>query len=40
MWVLSPAYGGGGEAFDFKFVVARGNFEEPGADSDQYSKEG
>jgi len=40
MWVLFPAYGGGGEEFDFKFVAAWGNLEEQGVDFDQYSKEG
>ncbi len=35
-WVLFPAYGGGGEEFDFKWVVSHGNHEEQGADYDAY----
>jgi hypothetical protein len=40
MWVLFPAYGGGGEAFDFKFVAAWQNLEEQGADYDHYNETG
>jgi hypothetical protein len=40
MWVLFPAYGGGGEAFDFKFVASWQNLEEQGADYDQYNESG
>lgn len=40
MWVLFPAYGGGGEEFDFKFVTAWQNLEEQGADYDQYNESG
>ena len=40
MRVPFPAYGGGGEEFDFRFVAAWGNLEQQGADYDQYSKEG
>lgn len=40
MWVLFPAYGGGEEAFDFKFVASWQNLEEQGADYDQYSESG
>jgi hypothetical protein len=40
MWVLFPAYGGGAEEFDFKFVASWQNLEEQGADYDQYSESG
>ena len=40
MWVLFPAYGGGGEAFDFKFVASWQNLAEQGADYDQYNESG
>jgi len=40
MWVLFPAYGGGGEEFDFKFVASWQNLEEQGADYDQYNESG
>ena len=40
MWVWFPAYGQGGEDFDFKFVAAWENLEDQGADWDQYSAEG
>ena len=40
MWVFFPAYGGGGEEFDFKFVTAHQNLEDQGADWDQYSESG
>ena len=35
-WVLFPVYGGGGEEFDFKWVVGHDNHEEQGADWDAY----
>jgi len=38
-WVLFPVYGGGGEEFDFKWVVAHQNLEAQGADWDQYNVE-
>lgn len=40
MWVWFPAYGQGGEDFDFKFITAHENLEDQGADWDQYSAEG
>ncbi len=40
MWVLFPAYGGGGEEFDFKFVAGNASLAEQGKDWDQYAKEG
>lgn len=40
MWVMFPAYGGGGEEFDFKFVAAWQNLAEQGADYDQYNESG
>lgn len=40
MWVFFPAYGAGGEEFDFKFIASWGNLEEQGADWDQYSASG
>ena len=40
MWIWFPAYGQGGEDFDFKFVTAHENLEDQGADWDQYSAEG
>jgi len=40
MWVLFPAYGGGDEDFDFKFIGAWQNLEDQGADWDQYSADG
>lgn len=36
MWAFFPVYGGGGEEFDFKFVVSHGNYAEQGADFDNY----
>jgi len=36
MWAFFPVYGGGGEEFDFKFVVSHGNYSEQGADFDNY----
>ncbi len=38
-WVLFPAYGGGGEEFDFKWVVSHQNHEAQGVDWDQYDPE-
>ena len=38
-WVLFPVYGGGGEEFDFKWVVGHTNHEAQGADWDQYNVE-
>lgn len=35
-WVLFPVYGGGGEEYDFKLVAGYGNYEEQGADWDNY----
>lgn len=40
MWVLFPAYGGGGEEFDFKFVSSHASLEEQGSDWDNYSESG
>ena len=40
MWVFFPAYGGGGEDFEFKWVAAHQNLEDMGADWDQYSESG
>ena len=40
MWVFFPAYGGGGEDFDFKFVAAWQNLEDQGADYDQHNESG
>jgi hypothetical protein len=40
MWVFFPAYGGGGEKFDFKWVTAHQNLEDMGADWDQFSESG
>lgn len=40
MWVLFPAYGGGGEEFDFKFVTSHDSNETMGADWDQYAADG
>lgn len=36
MWVLFPVYGGGGEEFDFKWVVSHQNHQEQGVDWDTY----
>lgn len=36
MWAFFPVYGGGGEEFDFKFVVSHGNYAEQGIDFDNY----
>lgn len=40
MFVFFPAFGGGGEKFDFKWVNSHQNLEELGEDYDHYSKEG
>lgn len=40
IWVMFPAYGGGGEEFDFKYVTGSRSLEAQGEDWDQYSKEG
>jgi hypothetical protein len=40
MWVMFPAYGGGGEDFDFKFISAWQNLEDQGKDYDQYNEAG
>ena len=40
MWIMWPAYGGGGIDFDFKFAVSHPHFASWGADWDQYAKEG
>ena len=38
-YILFPAYGGGGEEFDFKYVSSHANFEEQGIDYDNYDPE-
>ena len=38
--MLFPAYGGGGEEFDYKSVTAHQNHEAKGADWDAYSAGG
>ena len=40
MFVFFPAYGAGGEKFDFKWVSSHQNLEELGADWDNYSETG
>lgn len=40
MWVFFPAFGGGAEEFDFKWVEADQNLEDMGADWDQFSEGG
>jgi len=35
-YVLFPAYGGGGEEFDFKYITSHANHEEQGIDYDNY----
>ena len=40
MFVFFPAYGGGGEKFDFKWVNSHQNLEEMGEDWDNYSQTG
>lgn len=39
-WIMFPAYGGGDEDFDFKFVAGWRTLEQQGSDWDQYSREG
>lgn len=39
-WVFFPAYGGGKEKFDFKWVEAYENLEDLGADWDQFNESG
>ena len=36
IWAFFPVYGGGGEEFDFKYVVSHGSYSEQGADFDNY----
>ncbi len=38
LWALFPAYGGGGEEFDFKFIGAWQNMADMGTDFDTYSE--
>ena len=38
-YVLFPAYGGGGEEYDFKYVSSHANFEEQGIDYDNFDPE-
>lgn len=40
MFVFFPAYGGGGEKFDFKWINSWQNLEELGVDYDQYATAG
>jgi hypothetical protein len=40
MWVMWPAYGGGGADYDFKFAVSHPHFASWGVDYDQYVKDG
>ncbi|MBT8099978.1 MAG: hypothetical protein KJO82_09525 [Gammaproteobacteria bacterium] len=40
IWVMFPAYGAGGEEFDFKYIAAWQNLEDQGADWDQYAAAG
>lgn len=40
IWVLFPAYGGGGEEFDFKYVTGHRTHEQQGADWDEYAAGG
>ncbi len=40
IWVFFPAYGGGGEKYDFKYVAAWQNLEDKGKDFDTYSRDG
>ena len=39
-WIFFPAYGGGKEAFEFKWVEAYGSLEDLGTDWDQFSESG
>ena len=36
IWAFFPVYGGGGEEYDFKYVVSHGSYSEQGADFDNY----
>ncbi len=36
MWAFFPVYGGGGEEYDFKFVVSHGSYLDQGIDFDNY----
>jgi hypothetical protein len=38
-WILFPAYGGGGEDFDFKWVTGHASHEAQGVDWDNYDGE-
>lgn len=40
MWVMFPAYGGGDEDFDFKWISGYRTLEEQGKDWDQYAEAG
>lgn len=40
MWVMFPAYGGGDEDFDFKWLTGHRTLEEQGKDWDQYAEAG
>jgi hypothetical protein len=40
IWHWYPAYGGGGEEFDFKWLQAHENFADLGADYDRYATGG
>lgn len=40
MWVMFPAFGGGDEDFDFKFITGHRTLEEQGKDWDQYAEAG
>lgn len=40
MWIMFPAYGGGDEDFDFKWVSGYRTLEEQGKDWDQYAEAG
>lgn len=39
-WVFFPAFGGGGEEFEFKFVESNQNLEALGADWDHFNESG
>ncbi len=40
IWAFMPAYGGGGEKYDFKYVATHANLEGLGNDWDQYAAGG
>ena len=40
IWIMFPAYGGGDEDFDFKWVSGHRTLEEQGKDWDQYAEAG